>query len=925
MRTIRPCIAITVLALLSLNASAQSADPATPLPDTPVAVLPGRADFIRFSPDRTLNHLMSLMPGVVLQNGALHIRGGRADEVHYRVNGHPATNPFTNRPLFEVIPEAVEFIHLRSGPADGDFGRALSGEVHSVMRTGGRQLAAHGALMTDELVDHGNTLGGLRSYGHREAVLTIEGPFPMLDGATFLVAGRHRYMRDRSPAFLTPFSITPVSLDPARPFPGPLTIDARTFGNNTGEENTIQGTLGATSGPLAVHLTGHASWEHFAVGAAWPLRLERAFSQGRNPEQQRRTGFLGITSTYQMSSRTVLSWGGSYAAHRATTVDPVFDEQWQLYTDSAANARAGYDGFSSRWVGPSAYYAPFGFSTDDPRTPNNAFMKQAQSGWSVAADVRHTFDASHSMEAGVTWERWTTRMYEIARIGSMMAYAYGSRGTTPRSFRSEAERYWLLPRLGRLNNYGYDVLGNAADDGLSAPYSPGFGTAFIRHRWQNDGLSVTSTLRYEYYYTDIRPFRDPNAVPVRYVNDVSGTYEMIPEEALQDPTGHHHILPQLLASYTSGIGATVTAGFGTYAQLPSLDQLYLGAPLALLSISPVTRGNAYNPPVGSSAGPERAWQIEASVTHPLGTGMTAGIRGYTRHMWDLLTVRYQPVQRYVRYVNGDEANAKGIEVSLAMVTGDGLSAFLGYALSEVRGNGSHPRTAIGPVENPPPAGADSLLTGLSRLDYDQTHRATLLVSYRAPGQATGLLSGIGFQAQLTYNSGHHYSPLYLPLVAGSAAHLMKGVDQIEDPRFARPLVPTGAAKTPAVFNCDLAVSKRFILGGSELELFAQVLNLFDTRHVLNVYPTTGSAADDGFLGSDRAAWITADPRNSGFTDFYRAVNSENRWSYQRATGEWYNREQLSGTGSDLYGTPRQFRVGIRLTIGAAGSGMGHAH
>jgi hypothetical protein len=95
----------------------------------------------------------------------------------------------------------------------------------------------------------------------------------------------------------------------------------------------------------------------------------------------------------------------------------------------------------------------------------------------------------------------------------------------------------------------------------------------------------------------------------------------------------------------------------------------------------------------------------------------------------------------------------------------------------------------------------------------------------------------------------------------------------------------------------LNVNKVFYLGRINLDLYVNVLNLLNTRNVINVYPMTGTAEDDGWLSSPFAAPFYAIP---DYVDFYRTINGQNRWSYQLATG------------NDIYGLPRQIRVGLRL-------------
>ena len=81
-------------------------------------------------------------------------------------------------------------------------------------------------------------------------------------------------------------------------------------------------------------------------------------------------------------------------------------------------------------------------------------------------------------------------------------------------------------------------------------------------------------------------------------------------------------------------------------------------------------------------------------------------------------------------------------------------------------------------------------------------------------------------------------------------------------------------------------------------LFVNVLNLLNTKHVLNLYSVTGSPTDDGTLASRYADQLAAVPN---YEAFYRAINLQNRWAY------------MSASGNDIYGTPRQIRFGLNVS------------
>ncbi|MCA9968461.1 MAG: hypothetical protein KC423_29655, partial [Anaerolineales bacterium] len=78
---------------------------------------------------------------------------------------------------------------------------------------------------------------------------------------------------------------------------------------------------------------------------------------------------------------------------------------------------------------------------------------------------------------------------------------------------------------------------------------------------------------------------------------------------------------------------------------------------------------------------------------------------------------------------------------------------------------------------------------------------------------------------------------------------------------------------------------------------ANVLNLLNTKNIINVYETTGTADDDGWLKSPLASQYVA---IDGYEAFYRAINLQNGWGWQTATG------------TNLWSGPRQIRFGLSL-------------
>ncbi len=85
---------------------------------------------------------IATQPGVVQQDGELHVRGGRAGEVDYVLDGISLRSPMDNRFNFDIPMSAVSGATLMTGGLSIEYGNSLSGIVDLVGKEGGDQLEA---------------------------------------------------------------------------------------------------------------------------------------------------------------------------------------------------------------------------------------------------------------------------------------------------------------------------------------------------------------------------------------------------------------------------------------------------------------------------------------------------------------------------------------------------------------------------------------------------------------------------------------------------------------------------------------------------------------------------------------------------------------------------------------------------------------
>ena len=71
------------------------------------------ADDLEALPLRSSEEVVALQPGVILQDGDLHVRGSRVDEIAYYIEGTSTRNPITGGSAAELVDEAIEETGLR--------------------------------------------------------------------------------------------------------------------------------------------------------------------------------------------------------------------------------------------------------------------------------------------------------------------------------------------------------------------------------------------------------------------------------------------------------------------------------------------------------------------------------------------------------------------------------------------------------------------------------------------------------------------------------------------------------------------------------------------------------------------------------------------------------------------------------------------
>ncbi len=869
---------------------------------------------IKNIPFRGLQNILSLNAGVVQQDGNLYVRGGRVGEVAYFIDGATVTNPLFNSEGVSPIQEAIEEFQLQSGGYTAEFGGANSGIVRTTMRTGGSDFKASIDFLSDDFAKPGEQFLNTSARGYRNAVLTLGGP--IMSNLRYFFAGQHNYVRNRNTTYLEPFRFDNLTTDgfDNRPagsaLPGPVEFKKNYLYKNWQEANTAQGTLLWDLNPFKVRFSGSYGTNELPTGNNWPGALGNVFRQ-KVQMQETNTMLGNLRLTHVLGPKTFYEVGVSYYSRDLRQYDPDFGDDWKLYTDSTAARDKGYitangsTGWRTRYQGPTAYSVINGFNFTHEFSPINNYQLNDQSSIGLTVDFTSQINPQWELKAGGRLDSWTMRLFAVGDIGTLNTFLEQSGAKySPDKLAADPnlkkEYDIFVQRQGTMNIYGYDIAGNEVDDGFDGARKPLMASAYVQNKFEFNDLVLNLGVRYELFDTK-------NVAPVDYVNpdwDSNLNY-FANDNALKETDPISLLLPRVSFSFPVTDRTVFYAMYGKYAQNADLNRLYDGVRYTASRISPISRVGyslGSNPAgVGFLAKPERTTQYEVGIRQTLSDNFAFTITGFYKDLKDQLQLTrvYNAVgvPLFVTYGNGDFGTTKGLELTLELRRTNRLQARVNYTLSDARGTGSTPVSSRNAVSDQSDVRFPAFV---NQLDFNQTHRGSIMLDYRwGKGDGGMILEGLGFNALLTFNSGHNYTKILEPQNLGQASPWNIGVRPIIDPRTRNPVEPINASSTPWVFNVDLNASKVLYFSSFTAEVYVNVLNLFDGRQIENVFPNTGTANDDGWLRSPLAASFVAIPN---YSDFYRAINLDNRHAY------------IGATGNDIYGNPREIRVGVKLEL-----------
>ncbi len=815
-------------------------------------------------PVRDVAQIVATMTGVVRQNGNIYVRGSRSDAVANYVDGVMVNDPIYGGSSTNIINSAIEEIQFQAGGYTAEYGGANAGIISTTLRTGKDEYQFTLEGVTDNFVGKNSSrkmLGGY-SYGSSQYIATISGPvIPSEKVLRFYLAADNNF--DRSRARFWDGINMPNLYDPENSKVDTVSLiyPAGYILNDASESWHTQGNLTVDLKPLLFKLSGTYGVSKYHTGWSSTYGITDMLNSARAPYTESSTKTINLKTTYVISNESYVDLNLNFYEDYLATMDYDLKHNLFAYGDSVENAKFGYTlpGDGQNLSSYSLYtisFLKYGYQ-------EAGYQKRRDRSYQGKIDLFYQLGKNNELKAGADYKYWTIRRYSFAYVFNY----YSLWSNYP-----DAPETWH----NSLDNYGYDVLGNPSDEsGAYGAKHPVFAAAYIQDKLEFNDLVINAGLRFDYIASDGQRFKNPHNIKYLANGNIDQSELLNVDPLLQ-------ISPRLGFSFNLTDMAKFHAQYGKFVQQTRLRDIYQG----LTQVSQNIKGGlAIQNPVGFGLRPERTSQFDLGFSQQLGENLAIDITAFYKDIKDQVQIRTVYAEQgaahngYYAFVNGDFSTSQGVEFRFDFRRVERIAGSFSYTYSDARGTGSSATSGFYAIWQSPTA-TPYFPQDVSPLDFNQTHRGSLNFDYRFIGDdGPALLQNSGLDLLFTFNSGHNFT-----LVSGYANAKV-------------PLEPLNSSTTPWNFQIDLRIDKTIKIGQFNTNIYVSVINLLNTKNIVDVFAQTGSTSD-GILQTLEGQTTYQNYLNKygekfakNYVDLYNAVNNNN---------------------ANLYGPPRQIRVGVKL-------------
>ena len=874
------------------------------------------AEDIKQMPVQSIQEIVAVTAGAVGTGENLHIRGGRANEVVYTVDGMSVSNPVDNGFGMQLDMDAVGDMSVQTGGFTAEFGNAQSAIINLVTKSGGPEYSGKFELSSDHIFDEGNNEDGIKfAFG---GPIIPAGSQHQRDKLTFYLNTTGAWTDGRYKDY--------YALEEDNPLYDPLgQLSYFGFGDSLHYVNQINS---LTEGRDKVWLfdVGDRYVNNYQVNLKTKFQVSPTVKLTAAVRGDRETNlpfsYLNRLSLRYMNhwvtehNQLALTWDHTLSPKMFYTV-----RTSRFETNIDLNSGVGrdwyFEGGNVDWNNPTwienplannfgvhipgaqenqvvEYFdqyhntQPIPFFTN-PGTHAGNFWKDQTITYTLRSDFTYQINEIHQAKTGLEimynqiYKDRLTNPWEIDDAKRLPNYLIGKDvDTTGMHIPVDSLSYYgYLGWGGKIYTAedfqdGIHFAGGTIDGYKAYPWQGAF---YLQDKMEWEGMIVNAGMRFDFWYLGDK-YQVKSDTTGEYINakwdevayivdDGSGGFITKTEDVKKF---------QIMVSPRLGVSHPITEkdvlhfAYNYQSQLPPMQYVFTSATPEAGQVGT----NVGNP----NLKPETTITYEVGVEHQMGEDYLLDVTLFYKNIYNLVSILdndysllpdsiAQAGRQYWLYISEDYGSARGVELTLRKRFSNFWGGTVGYTYSWANGRNSGAHEARDNLREFP-------------LTWDIRHNASVNVDFRIPEDEEFYLLGLKmpdkFYASLLWRiqSGAPYTPI------------------TPDPD-SNVQLETNSDRLPWTNSADLRVSKSFnLFGDTKFSIFVNVSNLFNTRNINYVNAKTGKTPDKGTF----EYWDTYDLNHDG------KIEAEDG-------------EDVSGAAIYLAGlsNPNIYSVGRRISLG----------
>lgn len=621
------------------------------------------SDDISNLPVAEIDDVLQLQAGVTKgTDGDFHIRGGRTEEIAYKVNGISVTDSYDKSRGIEIDNSSVQELQVISGTFNAEHGEAMSGIINTVTKEGGSVYHGNIHLYSgDYISNHTNIfthIDNINPFANYNFQASLSGPVPLTgDNLRFFGSARYNY-EDGWLYGRRDFTTTGAPGDSAYV---PMNYDKRL---------------------IAI---GNISW--FA-SRYFKFNLEALYSDQEykdydhdyklDPDGDVKKFSKSLSSTFTMTHTFSSS---SFYTLKLSYFNREFNEH--LYNDP----------FDPRYLSP------------DSLTVNRVNYSFYSKGTNLHRFFRDT-------------KSYLAKFDYTSQVQEHHLIKFGFEGKTDKL---QFDDYTLEPK--RINNVQVEPFQpsipaeNSINRTLYDAKPLSFAT-YVQDKIEYEKVIINIGIRYDYFDSRGKVLVDPTDpniyAPLRdKLKDLS-----IAEREkyfYKDATPKSQLAPRFGIAYPISATGVVHFSYGNFLQIPAYQYLYDRASYKVPTTG--STGDVYGNP---DIKPERTTQYEIGFRQEFGEDYLVDLTMFYKDIRDYITagafIETRNGVPYSVYTNRDYANVKGITLNFNKKFSNMFSFNLNYTFQYTEGSNSTPEDDFNAQR-----GNDEPTLYLIPLNWDQRH------------------------------------------------------------------------------------------------------------------------------------------------------------------------------------------------------------